>query len=286
MDNNCRLYILLFFSFALFFCSCASGSKTRVNYIPLEDRRLVTEQNMNRGWYQDNSSKSDFSYKNSKGSLSGSPSLEDRRFIIIKRNTDKHLYQVNPPKTSSVPENNKGNASESPQTTERRCCYRSDLEISKQGSEEIRKKNDSKPDSIETKKLLDFVPPLVNSVVTSPFGIRREHPVDGRKNRLHLGVDLRADYGSPVFSVNEGVVSAVFRKTWLGLGVEIDHGNGFKSVYGHLSKIIVNEREKVMAGEKIGYSGDTGVVTGPHLHLEIWRDGKPLDPKLFIKFTQ
>lgn len=256
MNKKWRLLILALF---VFLYNCASESKMRVRYTPLEDQVS-------------------YRHKKDRGNTYVSPSPENRRYIIIKRKTDR--YQDNSPKTGSMPENNEGSVFKSSPLTERQCCYK--LE---QGSEEIQKKNSGKPKSIETKKLADFVQPLAHSAISSPFGIRRQHPVDGRRNRLHLGVDLRADYGSPIFSVHEGIVSGVFRKQWLGLGVEINHGYGFRSVYGHLSKIVVREGDKVMAGEKIGYSGDSGVVTGPHLHLEIWKDGKPVDPQLFIKFV-
>ncbi len=120
------------------------------------------------------------------------------------------------------------------------------------------------------------------AAVNDVFGWRDEHPVYGG-GRMHYGVDLDADIGTPVYATRSGVV-------WLtdtedggaGIYVMLDHGDGYVSAYMHLSYYVVSEGEYVSAGQLIAYSGATGGVTGPHLHFAIMYNGEYINPMPFI----
>ncbi len=116
--------------------------------------------------------------------------------------------------------------------------------------------------------------------INSPFSVRTD-PLTG-EIRHHNGVDLKAKYGDPVYAAGSGKV--VFTGISGGYGnlIQIAHGNGYLTFYGHLSKIYAKQGQHVRKGVLIGRVGATGRVTGPHLHFEIRKAGKPLDPLLYI----
>ncbi|MFD2234340.1 M23 family metallopeptidase [Phaeospirillum tilakii] len=116
--------------------------------------------------------------------------------------------------------------------------------------------------------------------VSSAFG-RRNDPLN-RRTGIHEGVDLVAPYGSPVHATGEGQV--LFAGPWegYGLAVEIDHGNGITTRYGHLSRILAHEGQHVTRTTEIGLLGSTGRSTGPHLHYEVRLSDVPRDPLKFI----
>lgn len=122
--------------------------------------------------------------------------------------------------------------------------------------------------------------PVEKGYMSSPFGYRRD-PFNGR-SRLHKGVDFAAKTGTPIYSVATGVASFVGRKGGYGNTVEVDHGNGLVSRYGHLSKAKVAIGAVVKKGALIALSGNTGRSTGPHLHLEILQDGTQIDPSKYL----
>ncbi len=116
----------------------------------------------------------------------------------------------------------------------------------------------------------------VKGGLTSKFGYRK-HPILGIW-AMHEGIDLVVDVGTPVYATGDGVVSYVGYRGRYGLIVEIDHGFGYVTLYAHLSKALVREGQKVKRGDKIALSGATGLVTAPHLHYEVWKDGIPQNP--------
>lgn len=120
--------------------------------------------------------------------------------------------------------------------------------------------------------------PLGGSVLTSGFGMRR-HPLFGGY-RPHLGVDLAAPTGTPIFAPSDGVVGKADWAGGYGLLVALEHGKGIQSRYGHLSRLNVSAGQRVRKGDVIGYVGSTGRSTGPHLHYEIRIDGRPVQPDL------
>lgn len=120
--------------------------------------------------------------------------------------------------------------------------------------------------------------------LSSRFG-PRTHPVTGEKRRPHNGIDLAVAQGTQLNALRSGTVSTVFTEHPLsGYAVIINHGNGFKSSFSHLSRILVSKGQKVTPNTIIGLSGGTpetpgaGVSTGPHLHLVIRLNGKAIDP--------
>lgn len=112
--------------------------------------------------------------------------------------------------------------------------------------------------------------------VTSPFGWRRD-PFVGTA-RFHGGVDLRAAYGEEVSAVRSGVVTHAGAEGSYGLTVVIEHETGVVSRSAHLSSVLVEEGESVSAGQVVGRAGSSGRATGPHLHFELTRDGRRIDP--------
>lgn len=129
---------------------------------------------------------------------------------------------------------------------------------------------------------ITWVVPCDYTVVSSPYGWRT-HPLTGEW-KFHNGVDLWAIdcYGKPIYATRSGVVSYA---DWYGSGgqtVMIDHLDGFKSIYMHLSSYAVSEGDYVAAGQIIGYIGTTGGVTGPHLHFEIRYNGATVNPMEYI----
>ena len=117
--------------------------------------------------------------------------------------------------------------------------------------------------------------------ISSTFGYRTD-PFYGRP-ALHSGVDLRQDQGEPVHATAGGVVSVAGPSGGYGNMVEIDHGGGLATRYGHLSQIDVAPGQPVAPGAVIGRVGSTGRSTGPHLHYEVRSDGEAIDPARFLK---
>lgn len=120
-----------------------------------------------------------------------------------------------------------------------------------------------------------------NSEITSTFGMR-DHPILGIK-RHHNGIDFACSVGTPIKAVLTGVVRRAGKGGGYGRLVEIEHEDaGLTSRYAHLSKILVKKGQKVGRREVIGLSGKSGLATGPHLHFELYRNGKPVDPALML----
>lgn len=121
-----------------------------------------------------------------------------------------------------------------------------------------------------------FVAPLENSSVTSEFGYRH-HPVLG-KGKLHEGQDWQGAAGTPIRAIADGTVTSADRHDASGKRVDLDHGDGLSTWYGHMQDYAVAVGDTVEAGDIIGYVGTTGRSTGPHLHLAVSLDGSYVDP--------
>lgn len=122
------------------------------------------------------------------------------------------------------------------------------------------------------------IEPIANARVSSGFGYRS---MSGR-GEYHPGIDLAAPTGTPIYATGDGVV---VRAGWVnGYGnlVEIDHGNGYITRYGHASRIFVSVGDQVRANENIAAVGCTGRCTGPHLHYEVLREGKRENPSTYL----
>ena len=125
-------------------------------------------------------------------------------------------------------------------------------------------------------------PLVAEQRITSHFGWR-EDPIIRGKRAFHPGMDIKAKWKSPIRTTAPGVISFSGVKSGYGKFVEVDHGNGFKTRYGHLNKISVKKGERVVFGDQIGLLGSTGRSTAPHVHYEIIYNGKRRNPMHFLK---
>ncbi|WP_296721748.1 M23 family metallopeptidase [Erythrobacter sp.] len=112
--------------------------------------------------------------------------------------------------------------------------------------------------------------------ITSGFGMRR-HPILGYR-RLHAGMDFRARHGTPIVAVSDGRVSSAGRAGGCGIAVRLEHGSGLSTRYCHMSRMAVSRGQQVRRGQVIGYVGSTGLSTGAHLHYEMYRGGRAINP--------
>jgi len=126
--------------------------------------------------------------------------------------------------------------------------------------------------------------PLPGARVSSAFGQRR-HPIN-KNTELHRGTDLVAPAGATIRAPADGTVALATRNYEKGAAygtvVLIDHHNGIQTFYAHLEKLLVEPGHKIARGEPLGTPGSTGQSTAPHLHFEVWRNGQPIDPALFL----
>jgi murein DD-endopeptidase MepM/ murein hydrolase activator NlpD len=133
-----------------------------------------------------------------------------------------------------------------------------------------------------TLALVPYRKPVVGEVeFTSGFGVRSD-PFLGRP-AMHTGLDFRAATGDPVRATANGKVASAGWSGGYGRMVEIDHGNGLSTRYGHLSEIGVKVGDQIKIGQVIGEVGSTGRSTGPHLHYETRIDGEAVDPQKFLR---
>jgi murein DD-endopeptidase MepM/ murein hydrolase activator NlpD len=116
--------------------------------------------------------------------------------------------------------------------------------------------------------------------ISSTFGARSDPFL--RVPAMHTGIDFRGEIGEPVYATAAGTVATAGWSGGYGRMVEIDHGNGLSTRYGHLSEITVSVGEKVRIGQEVGRMGSTGRSTGPHLHYETRVDGEAVDPQKFL----
>lgn len=131
-------------------------------------------------------------------------------------------------------------------------------------------------------KLIDeeTVTPVMG-VITSGFGYRT-HPIDGEWKE-HEGIDIMAEEGTPIKAFAAGKVDYVGESPAYGMYLQLKHNNGVTSFYAHCSALLVKKGQKVKAGDVIAKVGSTGNSTGPHLHLELKKDGVRIDPSLYVK---
>ena len=122
--------------------------------------------------------------------------------------------------------------------------------------------------------------PIVKGWLSSAYG-KRIDPITGQP-AWHAGIDFAGSQGSDVVAVASGVVVFSDRRDGYGKMVEIHHGNGISSRYGHHEKLLVEVGEVVNKGDVIGLMGSSGRSTGPHVHFEVLRNGKIIDPSRFI----
>ena len=117
--------------------------------------------------------------------------------------------------------------------------------------------------------------------ITSSFG-HRENPFGGYGVETHQGMDIKGPMGAPVKSMAKGKVIFSGLKGGYGQCVILEHGSGYQTLYGHLSKITVRSGQNIDIGQSIGNIGSTGRSTGPHLHYEVHQNGKRINPLSFL----
>ena len=121
------------------------------------------------------------------------------------------------------------------------------------------------------------VEPVANARVSSPYGYRT---LGGRE--FHPGVDLAVPYGSPIYATGTGVVVYSGWKSGYGNFIEIDHGNGYVTRYGHSSRLLVSVGQQVKKNQEIALVGCTGRCTGPHVHYEVLLNGQRENPATYL----
>jgi len=127
-------------------------------------------------------------------------------------------------------------------------------------------------------------PVKMNVEFTSGFGVRSDPFHAGAA--MHPGIDLAGSYGTPIYATADGtVLRAGWNSGGYGNLVEIDHGRGITTRYGHMSAILVHEGDHVTRGQQVGRMGSTGRSTGNHLHYEVRIDGRAVNPIPFMKST-
>ncbi len=126
--------------------------------------------------------------------------------------------------------------------------------------------------------------PTPNGRISSYFGMRKD-PFTGKK-RMHKGMDVANRLGAPVVATADGIVVKVEKKPGYGKMLEIDHGYGISTRYGHNQSIAVKVGDIVKQGQIIARMGSTGRSTGPHVHYEVLRNGKQINPRKYIVTAQ
>ena len=130
---------------------------------------------------------------------------------------------------------------------------------------------------------LRYIPvflPQTHTSMTSPFG-KRTHPIYGEM-RFHQGTDFAANKHAMIHAAADGKILEVARSKSYGNFILIEHGGMFRTRYAHLSRLLVDARERVFQGQLIGLQGSSGNATGDHLHFEVIYKGTPVDPMFFV----
>jgi len=129
-----------------------------------------------------------------------------------------------------------------------------------------------------------FIPsgrPVERLSLTSNFGARSD-PFNGR-TRMHRGIDIPGPVGTPIYATADGIIGRAQWVNGYGNFVEIEHGNGIETRYGHMSRLASAAGDRVRRGQLIGYMGSTGRSTGSHLHYEVRVDGQAVNPMPFVQ---
>jgi murein DD-endopeptidase MepM/ murein hydrolase activator NlpD len=122
----------------------------------------------------------------------------------------------------------------------------------------------------------------VEGRITSGYGHRRD-PFEQSEGEYHRGLDIANNLGSPIRATADGIVRIASWQGGYGRMVVIDHGHGYRTYYGHNSKLLVKPGQSVKRGDVISLMGTSGHSTGYHLHYEIWENGRVVNPTRFVK---
>ncbi|MGP1485870.1 MAG: peptidoglycan DD-metalloendopeptidase family protein [Campylobacter sp.] len=132
-----------------------------------------------------------------------------------------------------------------------------------------------------------LIRPIINARITSPFTLKRYHPVL-KRYRAHLGVDYGAPKGTPIKSAGDGLVKFAGQKGGYGNVLIIGHANGYETLYAHLNGFAkgIKSGVKIKQGQIVAYVGNSGMSTGPHLHFGLYRNTTPLNPESMLKIQK
>ena len=125
-----------------------------------------------------------------------------------------------------------------------------------------------------------FINPTPGAYISCAYG-PRTHPVTGNYS-FHNGIDLACASGTPIYAAKSGTVTAATYNSVYGYYVTINHGDGYSTLYGHMTHYVVSAGQYVSQGQVIGYVGSTGLSTGPHLHFTIFYNGSTVNPAAYI----
>jgi murein DD-endopeptidase MepM/ murein hydrolase activator NlpD len=123
--------------------------------------------------------------------------------------------------------------------------------------------------------------PILKGWISSYFGMRT-HPLSGRRE-MHKGIDFAGKLGGPVIAVAKGVVTYAGKRYGYGQVIDIAHGNGYTTRYAHNSRLLVSVGDTVEKGFQIAEIGSSGRSTGPHVHFEVLKNGREVNPVRFIR---
>lgn len=123
--------------------------------------------------------------------------------------------------------------------------------------------------------------PVNSTAISSNYGHRIDPISSG--SEWHEGIDIPADFGSPVYASGAGTVEFADWNSGYGRYIRIDHGNGYKTAYGHMSGLAASSGQQVAKGQIIGFVGSSGYSTGPHVHFEVISEGQTIDPFYVLK---
>jgi septal ring factor EnvC (AmiA/AmiB activator) len=152
-----------------------------------------------------------------------------------------------------------------------------------QKADDIQKNFDTLLNLFETKRAELATMPTISPTVgwqTAKFGWRTD-PFT-QMQQFHRGIDIAGSLGNPVVATADGIVAKLNQDKIFGRSILISHGGGLTTFYGHLSKFLVKEGQKVKRGDIIGELGKSGKATGPHVHYEVRQNGKAMDPYFYI----
>lgn len=126
--------------------------------------------------------------------------------------------------------------------------------------------------------------PITKGWISSYFG-KRTDPFSGRRE-MHKGMDFAGKMGSDIVATAAGVVTWAGKRYGYGNLVEVNHGNGYSTRYGHCEKILVKVGDKVESGQKLALMGSTGRSTGPHVHYEVLKNGRQINPSRYVRASR
>lgn len=127
----------------------------------------------------------------------------------------------------------------------------------------------------------DGLPLKGELTVSSEFGLR-SNPFGGRGFEMHAGIDFKGPIGTPIYATADGKVRRAENSGGYGNHVILDHGYGYETLYAHMTEMAVEVGQSVQRGQIVGYLGNTGRSSGPHLHYGVYRQGNPINPRYYL----